>query len=93
MPLDIDCLEPGKDYGGNDLNNGHKTLTASEKECQDLCKEDADCVGFTWVKETWVGRERECWLKRKMVLSGENDKVVSGPKDCGRLILIIITIL
>ena len=93
LHIDIDCLEPGKDYYGNDLNDGHNTLTASEKECQHLCKENADCVGFTWVKETWQDRKQECWLKSKMDSFTTNDMVVSGPKDCGRLLLIIVTIL
>ena len=87
ISVDVDCYEPGKDYGGNDLNVGHSTLTDSAKECQQLCKDNSACVGFTWVKDTLVGRERECWLKSKMDAYSINDNVVSGLKDCGMLIL------
>lgn len=91
LHIDIDCLEPGNDYGGNDLNDGHNTLTASERECQHLCKENADCVGFTWVKETWEGRERECWLKSKMDSFTPDERVLSGPKDCETATVVVET--
>ena len=87
IPVDVDCYEPGKDYVGNDLNDGHSTLTDSAKECQQLCIDNPACVGFTWAKDTLVGRERECWLKRKMDTYYTDYNVVSGPKHCGMLIL------
>ena len=84
---DINCYEPGKYYGGNGLNDGRSTLTDSAKECQKLCKDNPACAGFTWFKDTLVRRERQCWLQSKMDTYGTNDDAVSGPKQCGMLIL------
>ena len=84
ISVDVDCYEPGKDYVGNDLNDGHSTLTDSAKECQQLCIDNTACVGFTWAKRL---HDRECWLKSKMDTYSTNENVVSGPRHCGMPIL------
>ena len=83
---DINCYEPGKDYTGNDLNDGYNTLKDSAKECQELCQQNSACVGFTWVKDRLSDKGRECWLKSHMDNFTYNDDVVSGPRYCGMLI-------
>ena len=70
----------------------------SATECQQKCQENPDCLFFTWNSGTGGGSwntkmKNTCWLKK------EKDEVekdcgirctgrVSGPKDCGKKIMI-----
>ena len=81
-------------YDGNDINNGHQKKTDSAKDCQQLCQKDNACVSFTWINKNvpdggLIGREGECSIKHTKANRTPLKHVVSGPKHCGNISLML----
>ena len=87
------CYHYNANLAGNDLNNcEYKTNTA--EQCQKLCHGNSECVQFTWIDrtdETIVERHNKCCLK-KVYNSIYTFKlgIISGPKHCGIVLLMLI---
>ena len=82
------CYERNVDYFGSDLNDGPMTFTESEKECQQVCQKNSECVAFTWISPNMPKgnvQRRRCFIKRKKGNRIARQYVVSGPKDCGNI--------
>ena len=82
------------DYFGNDIDNGQPKKTDSAKDCQQLCQKDNECVSFSWINKnvpdgSLVGRERECFIKSTKANRMPLKHVVSGPKYCGNISLML----
>ena len=75
--LFIECLLPGKDYFGHDLN-GCRGKVDSAKKCQELCQRTPGCFKFTHITST-----RTCCLKPALHIPlTDVVGVTSGPKYC-----------
>jgi hypothetical protein len=66
-------LEAGVDLPGYDMR---RLSTTTPEGCRDACVAEAQCLGFTYVKNA-VG---DCFLKSSVPQRGQCDRCVSGIK-------------
>ena len=75
----LGCFEEGIDYHGHDLNPGQYVSTESASACQAACQQTSGCEFWTWDSSY----NNACWMKSGEGTKTENDRVTSGPKNCG----------
>ena len=73
------CFEVGVDYYGNDLEEGKYVSVPSAEACQASCQGASGCEFWTWDSSY----NNACWMKSGEGTKTENDRVTSGPKNCG----------
>lgn len=71
------------DYKGNDI--GHIQALSFE-DCQQKCKFNPDCKFVSFVIDI-----KECFMKTHVSLSVPTSALISGPKDCGKLLCFFLS--
>ena len=61
---DTYSVETQWDCAGNDIRRGIPLEGGDHRDCEELCRENNDCVGWTWHGRT--SNWSECWIKNKM---------------------------
>ncbi len=81
------ALFPGVDLMGGDLRSfvtadAPKGGQSRSQACVDACREDTECLGFTFAKTSHPapGKRGRCWLKKEGFRFFRNDAYVSGIK-------------
>jgi len=70
-----DCYAMDTQYTGNSLKTIATNGTMVSQGCQQKCRDNTDCVSFTWNKT-----ECELWKSTDGTVS--KDDYISGPKNC-----------
>ena len=75
----LGCFEPGIDYAGYDLKQGHLISTPNPNACQVKCQQTSGCKFWTWDP----GFHNACWMKYGKGAKKHNARLTSGPRTCG----------
>jgi hypothetical protein len=68
---------PGSDYANFDIFPAPPFLSA-EANCMERCRQDRQCLAWTFVKPGIQGPNARCWLKNAIPLARANNCCVSG---------------
>ena len=76
VSLTSGCLQPGKNYPGNDLSPQYSPV-GNATQCQAYCQKVIECQYYVYVSTSKI-----CWLKTALDYSLNDPYCVTGIRCC-----------